>query len=81
MRFSGAARAGQAQTLVLYGDVPLTRSETLINLVANAGGGMALLTVELENAAGYGRIVRVGGAIKRIVEDKDADARSAPRAR
>ena len=59
-------------TLVLYGDVPLTRSDTLKNLCQAAGKGVALLTVELEDARSYGRIIRSRGAIKRIVEEKDA---------
>ena len=61
-----------AQTLVLYGDVPLIRAATLKHLCAAAGAGMALLTVELEDPHGYGRIVRQAGAIARIVEQKDA---------
>src|SRR5690606_14531666 len=43
-------------TLVLYGDVPLTRAATLAGLVAAAGADrLALLTVELDDPAGYGR--------------------------
>ena len=63
-------------TLVLYGDVPLTRPESLKALVdAAAGGKLAILTVDLMDATGYGRIVRgAGGAIERIVEHKDASA-------
>jgi len=59
-------------TLVLYGDVPLTRAETLASLCRAAGKGAALLTVELDDPYGYGRIIRSRGAIKRIVEEKDA---------
>ncbi len=59
-------------TLVLYGDVPLIRAATLKRLCAAAGAGMAVLTVELDDPHGYGRIVREGGAIARIVEQKDA---------
>ncbi|MCC6473251.1 MAG: bifunctional UDP-N-acetylglucosamine diphosphorylase/glucosamine-1-phosphate N-acetyltransferase GlmU [Burkholderiales bacterium] len=60
-------------TLVLYGDVPLTRVATLQALCACARGGMAVLTVTLDDPANYGRIVRgAGGAIRRIVEEKDA---------
>jgi bifunctional UDP-N-acetylglucosamine pyrophosphorylase/glucosamine-1-phosphate N-acetyltransferase len=66
------ALAPGAHTLVLYGDVPLTRPETLRGLVAAAADGMALLTVELDDPSGYGRIVRAGGAVRRIVEEKDA---------
>jgi bifunctional UDP-N-acetylglucosamine pyrophosphorylase/glucosamine-1-phosphate N-acetyltransferase len=60
--------------LVLYGDVPLIRSDTLQKLVAAAGdGALAMLTVNLENAAGYGRIVRDSqGAVSAIIEHKDA---------
>lgn len=66
------ALAADAHTLVLYGDVPLTRAETLRALGTAAGDGVALLTVTLDDPTGYGRIVREGGAIKRIVEEKDA---------
>jgi bifunctional UDP-N-acetylglucosamine pyrophosphorylase / glucosamine-1-phosphate N-acetyltransferase len=60
--------------LVLYGDVPLIRRATLAGLLANAAGGqVSLLTMLAENPAGYGRIVRAsGGAVRRIVEEKDA---------
>jgi bifunctional UDP-N-acetylglucosamine pyrophosphorylase/glucosamine-1-phosphate N-acetyltransferase len=61
-------------TLVLYGDVPLTSPSTLQKL-ANAAGAdkLAVLTVELEDPTGYGRIVRKNGNIIGIVEQKDAD--------
>ena len=62
--------------LVLYGDVPLIASGTLRALVdAAAAGHLALLTQELEQPRGYGRIVRNGaGRVARIVEEKDATA-------
>ncbi len=62
------------RTLVLYGDVPLTRVETLNRLIAESGdAALALLTVCLDDAHGYGRIVRADdGTVLRIVEDKDA---------
>ncbi|CAM3497526.1 bifunctional UDP-N-acetylglucosamine diphosphorylase/glucosamine-1-phosphate N-acetyltransferase GlmU [Parendozoicomonas haliclonae] len=65
---------GADVVLVLYGDVPLIRSSTLKSLVSACDGkNLALLTVELANPSGYGRIVRDGqGAIQAIVEDKDA---------
>ncbi|MGD9942566.1 MAG: bifunctional UDP-N-acetylglucosamine diphosphorylase/glucosamine-1-phosphate N-acetyltransferase GlmU [Burkholderiaceae bacterium] len=64
----------QVPTLVLYGDVPLTRRETLQRLLAAAGADkLALLTVDLADPTGYGRIVREDGRIVRIVEHKDAD--------
>ncbi len=61
--------------LVLYGDVPLIRVETLRQLIDAAGPkAMSLLTVMLDNPAGYGRIVRnARGAIQKIVEQKDAN--------
>jgi bifunctional UDP-N-acetylglucosamine pyrophosphorylase/glucosamine-1-phosphate N-acetyltransferase len=62
--------------LVLYGDVPLIRAETLRPLVTAAQQGqLALLTVELADPGGYGRIVRnPQGRVCRIVEEKDATA-------
>jgi bifunctional UDP-N-acetylglucosamine pyrophosphorylase/glucosamine-1-phosphate N-acetyltransferase len=60
-------------TLVLYGDVPLTRPETLKRLLQAANDGLAVLTVDLADPTGYGRIVRdAGGRVVRIVEQKDA---------
>jgi len=68
-------------TLVLNGDVPLIREATLRALVeACAGTRLALLTVDLANPFGYGRIVRTAeagdadgiGAVQAIVEEKDA---------
>jgi bifunctional UDP-N-acetylglucosamine pyrophosphorylase/glucosamine-1-phosphate N-acetyltransferase len=62
------------RVLVLYGDVPLTEVATLSGLIgAAADTDLALLTVELQNPTGYGRIVRAeNGSIQRIVEQKDA---------
>jgi bifunctional UDP-N-acetylglucosamine pyrophosphorylase/glucosamine-1-phosphate N-acetyltransferase len=57
---------------VLYGDVPLTRVETLQGLIEAAGTGMGLLTVVLDDPKGYGRIIRDNGQVARIVEEKDA---------
>ncbi len=63
-----------APTLILYGDVPLTRAATLQALLDAAGDdALGLLTAHLDNPHGYGRIVRVGGQVSRIVEEKDAD--------
>jgi bifunctional UDP-N-acetylglucosamine pyrophosphorylase/glucosamine-1-phosphate N-acetyltransferase len=66
-------------TLVLYGDVPLTSKKTLAKLTKLADGvrgqdsALALLTQNLNNPAGYGRIVRdIDGSVKEIVEEKDA---------
>ncbi|MFM7631984.1 MAG: bifunctional UDP-N-acetylglucosamine diphosphorylase/glucosamine-1-phosphate N-acetyltransferase GlmU [Betaproteobacteria bacterium] len=61
-------------TLVLYGDVPLTTAQTLQTLIDQAGKEkLAVLTVDLEDPTGYGRIVREDKRIVRIVEQKDAD--------
>ena len=66
-------------TLVLYGDVPLTTQKTLKKLAKLADGvrgqdsALALLTQNLNNPTGYGRIVRdADGSVKEIVEEKDA---------
>jgi len=61
-------------TLILYGDVPLTGAASLQRLLDTAGNQkLGILTVNLDDPTGYGRIVREGGAIKRIVEQKDAN--------
>ncbi len=63
-----------ARVLVLYGDVPLIRSETLQRLL-DAPGRLAVLAAELADPTGYGRIVRdAQGRVAAIVEHKDADA-------
>ena len=60
-------------TLVLYGDVPLTHISTLQRLLECAASDkMAVLTAHFADPAGYGRIVRNEGKVKRIVEQKDA---------
>ncbi len=62
-----------APTLVLYGDVPLTTAATLRRLLDSAGTDkLAILTVELGDPTGYGRILREDGRIVSIVEQKDA---------
>ncbi len=66
-------------TVVLSGDVPLTSVQTLRSLIALcAGTSLALLTLELPDPSGYGRIVRAGpgedAPVQRIVEQKDASA-------
>ena len=71
----------QEPTLVLYGDVPLTSKKTLSKLTKLADGvrgqdsALALLTQNLANPTGYGRIIRdADGSVKEIVEEKDASA-------
>ena len=63
----------EEDVLVLYGDVPLTKVSTLESLIAaKPKGGMALLTVKLNNPTGYGRIIRDNAQVVGIVEQKDA---------
>ena len=64
---------------MLYGDVPLTTKKTLAKLAKLADGvrgqdsALALLTQNLTDPTGYGRIVRdADGSVKEIVEEKDA---------
>ncbi|VFP87807.1 bifunctional UDP-N-acetylglucosamine diphosphorylase/glucosamine-1-phosphate N-acetyltransferase GlmU [Candidatus Erwinia haradaeae] len=59
--------------LILYGDVPLISRDTLHRLQkAKPSGGIALLTVKLDDPYGYGRIIRQNGKVIGIVEQKDA---------
>jgi len=66
--------ADDATVLVLLGDVPLVRAETLAECVAAAGDGIALVTIDLPDPHGFGRILRRGSRIIGIVEDADATA-------
>ena len=68
--------AAQGTTLILNGDVPLIEAATARALADACGGtNLALLTIVLADATGYGRIVRgPGGAVLGIVEHKDASA-------
>jgi bifunctional UDP-N-acetylglucosamine pyrophosphorylase / glucosamine-1-phosphate N-acetyltransferase len=67
---------GSRHVLILSGDVPLTRPETLRRLLdehARSQNALTLLTMKLDDPAMYGRIVRdADGAVTRIVEAKDA---------
>lgn len=59
--------------LILYGDVPLIKSKTLKTLIESVDtDSISLLTVELEDPYGYGRIIRDNGEVVAIVEHKDA---------
>ncbi|WEJ72289.1 bifunctional UDP-N-acetylglucosamine diphosphorylase/glucosamine-1-phosphate N-acetyltransferase GlmU [Pseudomonas sp. PSE14] len=62
------------KVLILYGDVPLIEQPTLERLMAQANAEqLALLTVELDDPTGYGRIIRdAAGEVQAIVEQKDA---------
>ena len=64
---------GGGEVLVLYGDVPLVRPATLRRLLEAGRKGVAVLTTELEDPSGYGRIVRdQAGRVAGIVEQQDA---------
>ena len=69
-----AGRSGTA--LLLYADVPLLQPNTLVRLLerhAESKAAATVLTAEVANPEGYGRIVRdPGGQVSRIVEDRDA---------
>jgi len=64
-----------ADCLVLYGDVPLLRATTLGELMERhrlEGNGVTVLTAEVDDPAGYGRVFRdAAGRFERIVEDRD----------
>jgi bifunctional UDP-N-acetylglucosamine pyrophosphorylase/glucosamine-1-phosphate N-acetyltransferase len=63
------------RVLVLFGDVPLLTARTCERLIeATPVGDVAVLTVDMEDPGGYGRIIREGSGVARIVEEKDASA-------
>jgi bifunctional UDP-N-acetylglucosamine pyrophosphorylase / glucosamine-1-phosphate N-acetyltransferase len=63
----------KANVVILYGDAPLVRAASLQRLIDAAGDGVAVMTTEVDNPKGYGRIVRQpSGRVERIVEEKDA---------
>lgn len=67
----------KGKVVILYGDVPIIRKETLENLIIKSFKNKeyaTLLTAIYDNPTGYGRIIRdEGGNIKAIVEEKDAN--------
>jgi len=64
-----------AEVLILYADVPLVRPATLKRLLEAGRDGLAVMTAELGDPTGYGRIVRqASGDVARIVEQADASA-------
>ena len=65
--------SGSGDVVILYGDVPLVTAESVKRLVEAAHHGLAVMTTEVEDPKGYGRIVRdADGNVERIVEEKDA---------
>lgn len=71
-----AAAPGAPHVLILAGDMPLVRTESLRRLLARQsaeGNAVTVLSAELEDPAGYGRVIRdADGAFVKIVEEKDA---------
>ncbi len=62
------------RVLVVYGDVPLLRSETLAMLIEGSGQtDVGVLTVDMDNPFGYGRIIREDGRVMKSVEERDAN--------
>ncbi len=62
------------RVLILAGDVPLLTAETLKKLLDETPPDeMAVLTVDMDDPTGYGRIVRENGSVRSIVEQKDAN--------
>lgn len=78
LRSLPAALRDDGPVVVLYGDLPLLRAETVRSLVraqAATGAACVLLTVVPDRPAGLGRVVRDGsGRVERIVEERDLPA-------
>ncbi len=76
-RALGVVDADQTDLLVVYGDGPLIRSSSLERLYdrhCESGAGASLLTANVDDPSGLGRVVRDGaGQVARIVEELDAD--------
>ncbi|MDN5963451.1 MAG: NTP transferase domain-containing protein [Actinomyces sp.] len=71
----GVAGRVEGTLLVTYGDVPLLTSQTLAALVdlhEEGGNAVTVLTTRVPDPTGYGRIIREGGAVTAIVEQRDA---------
>jgi bifunctional UDP-N-acetylglucosamine pyrophosphorylase/glucosamine-1-phosphate N-acetyltransferase len=75
---AAAAESGADRVLVLAGDMPLVRTETLRRLLERheaEGNGVTFLSGTLANPGGYGRVIRdTDGHFVKIVEEKDATA-------
>jgi len=78
LQAEAALKGASGDLLLLSGDVPLLKGETLEALVSRhrtAGAAATVLTAKIADPSGYGRVVREGGSIARIVEDRDADGK------
>jgi bifunctional UDP-N-acetylglucosamine pyrophosphorylase/glucosamine-1-phosphate N-acetyltransferase len=61
------------QVLILYGDVPLLTASTVQRLIdATAADEVSVLTVDMDDPTGYGRIIRIDGKVSASIEEKDA---------
>jgi bifunctional UDP-N-acetylglucosamine pyrophosphorylase / glucosamine-1-phosphate N-acetyltransferase len=72
-----AFRTATGTLVLLYGDVPMLSGDTLKQLVhhhESTAAAATLITAIVDNPHGYGRILRSGGRIARIVEERDASA-------
>ena len=67
-----ALKGFDGHLLVLYGDAPLIKVDTLQRLVVGAGAGLSALGFRAANPTGYGRMIAKGVRLLRIVEEKDA---------
>lgn len=71
-------RDHRGEILVLLGDAPCVRSTTITDLLAlhvSGGAAATILSAEVENPSGYGRVIRsIDGTVERVVEHRDADA-------
>jgi bifunctional UDP-N-acetylglucosamine pyrophosphorylase/glucosamine-1-phosphate N-acetyltransferase len=75
LQTAGVLEGARGSVIVLSGDVPLLRGDTLLRLIAahcGAGAAATVITATVEKPFGYGRIVRENGDIVRIVEERDA---------
>ena len=66
--------SADADVLLLYGDMPMVRVESLRRLLQAAPQGLAVLTAEIPNHPSFGRVVRNAAGVQRIVEVRDASA-------
>jgi bifunctional UDP-N-acetylglucosamine pyrophosphorylase/glucosamine-1-phosphate N-acetyltransferase len=77
----GLPRHASGRVVILYGDCPLLRAETLRGLLVRheeAGCAATLITTRLDDPTGYGRILREGAHVAAIVEEKAATAEQKP---
>ncbi len=75
LQAESALRGRRGTVVLLSGDVPLLQASTLTRLLEHherAGAAATVLTAVLDDPHGYGRIIREGGAIVRIAEQRDA---------